>query len=243
MTENQKHKMKENTLLESFDHAVRGVLFCVRNERNFRIHLIFAFGALLGSVFLHLSLVEFYVLLLVITMVLIAEMVNTALEKLVDLATPEYNRLAREIKNIGAACVLVAVVVSLFIGYLILGKHIPDRTEKAVQTIITSPWYLSVIALILTYGLIFFVKIRMRSKSLFRGGMPSGHAALSFGILTAIYFITASPMVTALVLPMSILVTQSRIKRGIHSWSEVFYGALLGIFMATLVFQVFRRFP
>ena len=142
----------------------------------------------------------------------------------------------------GAACVLMSVVVALFVGYLMLGAHIPSRTEMTVYAIKTSPWYLSVIALLATYGLIFYVKMRMRAKSLFRGGMPSGHAALSFGILTAIFFITESPMVTALVLPMSILVTQSRIKRGIHSWSEVFYGALLGIFIATLVFQVFR-FP
>lgn len=242
MTEKQKHKIKENSLLDSFDHAARGVFFCVRNERNFRIHLIAGFLVLFGSMFLDLSLVEFYVLLLVITGVLTAEMVNTALEKMVDLATPEYSRLAKEIKNIGAACVLISVVVALFVGYLMLGAHIPSRTEMAVYAIKTSPWYLSVIALLATYGLIFYVKMRMRAKSLFRGGMPSGHAALSFGILTAIFFITKSPMVTALVLPMSILVTQSRIKRGIHSWSEVFYGALLGIFIATLVFQVFR-FP
>ena len=242
MTENQKRKIKENSLLDSFDHAVRGVLFCVRNERNFRIHLVAGFLVLFGSMFLNLDLVEFYVLLLVITGVLIAEMTNTALEKLVDLATPEYSRLAREIKNVGAALVLVSVVVALLIGYLMLGKHIPFRTEMTVCAIKTSPWYLSVIAILATFALIFFVKIRMRAKSLFRGGMPSGHAALSFGILTAIFFITRSPMVTALVLPMSILVTQSRIKRGIHSWSEVVYGALLGVFIATLVFQTFR-FP
>ena len=242
MTEKQKHKIKENSLLDSFDHAARGVLFCVRNERNFRIHLVVGFLALFGSLFLDLSLIEFYILLLVITGVLTAEMVNTALEKMVDLATPEYSRLAREIKNIGAACVLMSVVVALFVGYLILGAHIPSRTEMTVYAIKTSPWYLSVIALLATYGLIFYVKMRMRAKSLFRGGMPSGHAAFSFGILTAIFFITKSPMVTALVLPMSILVTQSRVKRGIHSWSEVLFGALLGIFIATLVFQVFR-FP
>ncbi len=242
MTENQKRKIKETSLLDSFDHAVRGVLFCARSERNFRIHLVAGFLVLFGSMFLDLSLVEFYVLLLVITGVLVAEMINTALEKLIDLATPEYSRLAKEIKNVGAACVLVSVIVALFVGYLILGAHIPHQTELAVYAIKSSPWYLSVIAILATYALIFFVKIRMRAKSLFRGGMPSGHAALSFGILTAIFFITRSPMVTALVLPMSILVTQSRIKRGIHSWSEVVYGALLGVFIATLVFQTFR-FP
>lgn len=240
MTDKQQERVKDHSLLDSFDNAARGVLFCVRNERNFRIHLVAGFLALFGSMFLDLSLIEFYVLLLVIAGVLVSEMINTALEKIVDLATPEYKRLAKEIKNIGAACVLMFVVVALFVGYLMLSAHIPSRTEMAVYAIKTSPWYLSVIAILATYGLIFYVKMRMRAKSLFRGGMPSGHAALSFGILTAIFFITKSPMVTALVLPMSVLVTQSRVKRGIHSWPEVLYGALLGIFIATLVFQVFR---
>ena len=242
MTENQKRKTRENTPLESFDHAVRGVLFCVRHERNFRIHLAVSFCVLFGFLFLDLSLAEFYVLLLVIAGVLTAEMVNTALERLVDLATPEYSRLAREIKNIGAACVLVATVVSLFIGYLLLGSHLPVQTEKAVFAIKNSPWYLTVIALIATFGLVFYVKLRLKSRSLFHGGMPSGHAAFSFGILTATFFITRSPMVAALVLPMAILISQSRIKRGIHSWPEVMLGAILGAGIVTLVFQAFR-FP
>ena len=238
MEESHKKKERETSLLESFDHAVRGVLFCVRQERNFRIHLIAAFAVLFGSIFLDLNLIEFYILLLVITLVLVAEMVNTALERLVDVVAPEYSRRVREIKNIAAACVLVTAVVSLFIGYLILGTHLPARTETAVTAIKRTPWYLTVIGLLATIALVFFIKIRLRSRSLFHGGMPSGHAALSFGLLAAIFYTTESLLVAALALPLAVLVSQSRVREGIHTWLEVLYGAALGAGVVTFIFQL-----
>ncbi len=238
MAERQRQKVKDHTLLESFDAAVRGLLFCLRQERNFRLHLTVAFAVLFGSIFLDLTLTEFYVLLLVIALVLVAEMVNTALERLVDMVAPQYSRRVRDIKNIGAACVLVAAVVSLFVGYLILGSHLPSSTEPAVAAIRRSPWYLTVIGLLATIALVFFLKISLRSKSLFHGGMPSGHAAFSFGLLAAIFYTTQSLVVTALALPLAILVSQGRVREGIHTWLEVVYGGVLGAGIVTFVFQL-----
>ena len=233
----EEKRHKEFGILDSFDSAFRGLLFCVRQERNFRIHLIVAFCVLFGSVFLDLSLVEFYALLLVVTAVLVAEMVNTTLEKLSDLIIPDHNRRIREIKNVGAACVLITAVVSLFIGYLILGTHLPVKTEIALAAISRCPWYLTVIALLGTIALVFALKVMLHSKSLFHGGMPSGHAALSFALVSAIFFATGSPLVTAMALPLAILVAQSRVRRGVHTWLEVIYGGVLGAGIATLIFQ------
>ncbi|HNQ34718.1 MAG TPA: diacylglycerol kinase [bacterium] len=232
-------RISRETILESFDHAFRGLLFCARRERNFQIHLIIAGAVLVGSLFLNLSLLEFYVLILVITMVLVAEMVNTAFEKLADLVAPEQSRRVRDLKNIGAACVLVVAAVSVLIGYLILGTHLAFYSPSALRAVQNSPWYLTVVALLATIVAVLFLKRRLQSRSLFHGGMPSGHAAVSFALVTGIFFTSGGNLlVTALALPLAVLVAQSRVRRDIHTWPEVIYGALLGAGMTTLIFQV-----
>lgn len=236
-TKRMKKPSHGSDLLESLDHAFRGLLDCIRRERNFRIHVIFALFVLPGSVFLGLSLVEFLVLLLVVALVLVAELVNTALEKTLDLLAPERSMKVREIKNIGAAFVLVGAVVSLFTGFMLLGAHLPARAGGAVLAVRGSPWYLTVIGLMLTVLAVLFLKTRFRSRSLFRGGMPSGHAAFSFAMLAAVFYTTASPVAMLMVLPLAALVAQSRVRRGIHTWAEVIYGALLGLGLVTLLFQ------
>ena len=232
-------KPRENGLLESFDHAMRGLMLCVRQERNFRIHLIVGFLVLFGSIFLDLSLVEFYVLLLVVAAVLTLEMINSALERFSDLVNPEHNRRIREIKNITAACVLVSSFTAIVIGYLILGAHLPLKTSAALKAIAHSPWYLTVIGILATVGLVFVLKSALHSKSLFHGGMPSGHSAISFGLVTAIFFATGSPQVTCLALPLAILVAQSRVRRGVHTWLEVVFGGVVGSGLVTLCFELF----
>jgi diacylglycerol kinase (ATP) len=107
--------------LRSFRYALAGWWYVIRTQRNAWIHAIISLAVLVLSAWLHLSLVEWAVIILTIAMVWTAEFLNTALEAVVDLASPQQHRLAKVGKDVGAAAVLIAAGASVVVGLLILG--------------------------------------------------------------------------------------------------------------------------
>ena len=105
----------------SFKHAFDGWGFMLRTQRNAWIHFAATVAVVLVSLWLKLNLLEWAVILLVIGMVWTAEFLNTALEAIVDLASPDNHPLAKVGKDLGAGAVLVSAFIALVIGILILG--------------------------------------------------------------------------------------------------------------------------
>jgi diacylglycerol kinase len=108
--------------LKSFKFAFHGIYLVVRFENNTRIHLLATLAVMVLGFFLGLSLIEWAIILTQIGLVWTAEIFNTALEKLVDLISPEYNPKAGVIKDVAAGAVLVTSVISAIIGLLIFGR-------------------------------------------------------------------------------------------------------------------------
>lgn len=107
------------SLAKSFRNAFRGIVFCVKNERNMRIHLSAAAYVLVFSPFFHLSAAEYALLLTVICMVLSAETVNTAIEAAINLQTQWYDNLARIGKDVAAGAVLICAVFAVAVGLVL----------------------------------------------------------------------------------------------------------------------------
>lgn len=106
---------------ESFHHAFAGLLFVLRTQRNAWIHLLASLLTIAIAFWLRLPIREWALLFLAIGLVWTAEFVNTALEAVVDLASPEAHPLAKVGKDVGAAAVLIAAAVAALIGFLIMG--------------------------------------------------------------------------------------------------------------------------
>jgi len=112
---------------QSFRNAFRGWWYVLRTQRNAWIHAVVS-TVVIGSAFwLHLSLLEWAILLLTVATVWTAEFINTALEAVVDLASPELHPLAKVGKDVGAAAVLIASLTSILVGLLILGPPLWQR--------------------------------------------------------------------------------------------------------------------
>jgi diacylglycerol kinase (ATP) len=110
---------RANTLVSSFGYAFAGLGYCLRTQRNFRIHLsIGLLGSIAGLLF-GLSLLEWAVFGVMVVTVLAAEMVNTMVEALVDLVTSEYHPLAKVAKDVAAGVVLLTAIGSVVVGTLI----------------------------------------------------------------------------------------------------------------------------
>ena len=104
---------------DSFIYAFGGIKTAIKNEPNFKFQLIVAFLTLALGYYLQLSTTEFAVLILVICLVLVLELINTALEALIDISSPNIHPKAKISKDVAAASVLIATLASILIGVLI----------------------------------------------------------------------------------------------------------------------------
>ncbi|OPZ50240.1 MAG: Undecaprenol kinase [Firmicutes bacterium ADurb.BinA052] len=122
--------MKARNLGESFRFAATGMVQALRSERNMRIHIVAAILAVLLSHALRLGSLEIAVVVLATVIVIVAEMVNTALEHLVDMVTAEYHPLAAKVKNIAAGAVLTAAVGAAVVGIIIFGPRLVSMISQ-----------------------------------------------------------------------------------------------------------------
>lgn len=105
--------------LRAFTFATAGVVHCIKMERNFRIHLFATFIVILAGLVTKLSLVEWFIIIILIGGMLALELVNTAIERLVDLVTEDYQLLAKQAKDTAAGAVLIFAGASAVIGLLL----------------------------------------------------------------------------------------------------------------------------
>lgn len=113
--------------LHAFRHAFRGLWYVIKTQRNAWIHAVITILVVALSLWLGLSTLEWVGLILTIAFVWMAEIINTALEAVVDLASPQQHPLARVGKDVGAAAVLIAALTAALVGVLILGPALWER--------------------------------------------------------------------------------------------------------------------
>lgn len=116
----------------SFRHAFRGMGYVLRTQRNAWIHALVSILVLMIALWLRLPFRDWAVLLLTIATVWTAEFINTALEAVVDLASPQQHPLAKVGKDVGAAAVLIAAATSILVGVLILGPPLWQRLTAGI---------------------------------------------------------------------------------------------------------------
>lgn len=108
----------------SFSYAVKGILFAVRNERNFQIEMLVGVFALVMMLFFPLSPLERSLVVLSVVLVLTLELANTALERVMDILKPRVHPYARVIKDVMAGAVLLASLAAIAIGIVIFLPYI-----------------------------------------------------------------------------------------------------------------------
>lgn len=209
-----------------------------------KIHFAIALAVIIASLFFNLSRVELAILLITISFVLIAEMVNTAVEAAIDTFGTAFDPMAKIAKDVAAGAVLIAALNALVVAYLIFFDKLEEPSRTLVNNVRQSPAHLSVITLVMVILLVVLGKAILHKGSPFHGGMPSGHSAAAFACWTAITYVSASLelrhglLITFLAFLMAFLVAQSRVESGIHTAFEAFVGAVLGIIVATVLFQL-----
>ena len=231
------------SILESFNFAFEGIIHVLRTQRNMRIHFLAAAGVLVVAFATGVRRLELIALLLAIAFVLIAEMINTALEAAVDVSTTAFDPLAKLAKDIAAGAVLIATANAVAIGYLVFAGRISDPSSRVIDRIREASASLTLIALALTVIVVIATKALTGRGTPLRGGLPSGHAAVAFaGWVAATYVAGESQhrfLISTLTFIMAMLVAQTRVESGVHSALEVAYGGILGAIVTLALFQLF----
>jgi diacylglycerol kinase (ATP) len=232
-----------NSLIDSFNFAFQGVIHAVRTQRNMRIHLLIAVGVMIAAVVVGVTKMELIALMLVIAFVLITEMVNSALEAAIDVATTSFDPMAKLAKDMAAGAVLISTGVAAAVGFLVFEDHIAQPSTHLLYRAEHAKAYLTLVALLVTIMIVIVTKALTHRGTPLRGGLPSGHSALAFAAWMAVTYLVPDGqhrfLISALALVMALLVAQTRIEAGFHSALEVAYGAVIGTLVTLAFFQIF----
>jgi diacylglycerol kinase (ATP) len=231
------------SIIESFNYAFEGIIHVLRTQRNMRIHFLVAVVVLVAALAINVNRLELIALLLAIAFVLIAEMLNTAIEGAIDVATTSFDPMAKLAKDIAAGAVLIATINALAIGYLVFSGQVADHSSTLLDRLRDAPAKLTLIALVLVVFIVIATKAISGRGTPLRGGLPSGHAAVAFSAWIAATYVLNNRehrfLVSTLTFIMALLVAQTRVESGVHSALEVAYGGLLGALVTLVLFQVF----
>lgn len=231
--------MKVRAIIESFNYAVSGIITAIKTEKSMRVHYSIAVLVLLSSLFFDFNRTEFLLLLFAVSLVVISEMINTAIERTIDLVTKDFHPLARLVKDVAAGAVLIATINSLIVGYLLFFERLSLFTELVIFKIKRSDIHLTFVALIL----VILITIGLKAKfskgkgSHFQGGAVSGHSAVAFCIATIISFQVDNILVTTMTYILALLVAESRVEGKIHSLMEVVIGGIMGSLVGIIIFK------
>jgi len=229
--------MRVKKLVDSFNYAIEGIIHTIRTQRNMRIHMIVAILVLCLCFFYDLTKIELLVTTITITMVIVAEMINTAIECAIDATTNYYHPLAKIAKNVAAGAVLITAFNSVLVGYIIFWDRIMPFTINILFKIRNSDPHMIFLMLVIVSIATLVVKAIYDEGTPLKGGMPSGHSAIAFSIATTITLLTNEPLIMILSYLLAIIVAQSRVDSQIHSILEVLFGAAFGCFLTLLLYQ------
>ena len=225
--------------LKSANFAIEGILHGARTQRHLRSHFFSAAAVLIAAYILGVTRMEFILLSLAVIIVLAAEMLNSAIEAVVDLLSPDYSEKARIAKDIAAGAVFISAFGAAVLGYIILFPYLANTFSGGFHIARHSKADISLISLILVLIFVIIAKSYLGKGHPLSGGMPSGHSALAFSIWVAITFSTENFLASFLCFILAVLIAHSRVAAKVHSTAEVVAGGLMGAALTFLLFKLF----
>jgi diacylglycerol kinase (ATP) len=230
------------SIVQSLNYAFDGVIHTLATQRNMRIHFGAAMLALIACAGLGVSREEFALVFLAASFVIAAEMLNTAVEAAIDVATTSFNPLAKIAKDVAAGAVLIAASTAVVVGFLVFGDKVGNPSTSVLEAVRDVPVNVTFIAITLTFLATIVLKTISGRGTALRGGFPSGHAAISFAGWMAVTFLASSSdfstLISSVAFGLALLVCHTRVESGVHTWGEVVAGAILGSLVTLAVFQL-----
>ena len=237
------HKMKNDNFFEAWGNATNGIIYSATTQRNIRIQLVLAVIVMVLSLFYGLNTAEFLCLLFAVFMVIFAELINTAIETVVDLFVDVYHPKAKISKDVAAGAVVLAACNALVVGYFIFFKeeNLKAISDSIFNNMVKSPMHLAFVAIMLVVIAVISMKAGCSKKTergelVKEGFVPSGQSAIAFAALTAIWLYSKDIVTFTLGLILSILVVENRVGSNARTKAEIVFGACMGVLIVLLIY-------
>lgn len=237
------HKMKNDNFFEAWGNATNGIIYSATTQRNIRIQLVLAVIVMVLSLFYGLNTAEFLCLLFAVFWVIFAELINTAIETVVDLFVDVYHPKAKISKDVAAGAVVLAACNALVVGYFIFFKeeNLKAISDSIFNNMVKSPMHLAFVAIMLVVIAVISMKAGCSKKTergelVKEGFVPSGQSAIAFAALTAIWLNSKDIVTFTLALILSILVVENRVGSNARTKAEIVFGACMGVLIVLLIY-------
>lgn len=236
-------KLKNDNFIEACNNAVNGIIYAATTQRNIKIQLVLAVIVMVLCLFYGLDTTEFLCLVFAVFMVIFAELINTAIETVVDLFVDVYHPKAKIAKDVAAGAVVLAACNALIVGYFIFFKaeNMQAISDSIFNNMMKSPLHLAFVAIMLVIIAVIAIKAScskkiQRGELIKEGFVPSGQSAIAFAALTAIWLNSKDIVTFTLALILSILIAGNRIYNNARTKAEVIFGACMGVLIILLVY-------
>ncbi|HET6419532.1 MAG TPA: diacylglycerol kinase [Geobacteraceae bacterium] len=234
--------MKPTRFIDSINCAIEGILYAAKTQKHMRNHFLTAIALLLALLVMRVSALEFTLIAISVSFVLFAELVNTAIEVVVDLVSPEFHPLAKLAKDVSAGAVLIATIGATVMGYLILSRYLFPVYKEALGMIGPPTQTAMIVSMLIVIITVVILKSLAGKGTPLEGGIPSGHSAMAFSIATIVSLTTTDPVSSVLTLALAVMVSNSRLVMRLHTLREVIFGAILGTVLTLGVMLMFKYF-
>lgn len=232
-------RLENKSFINAWENAFKGIIYAVTTQGNIQKQLVIAVIVMLLSLFFNLTRAEFLCLMFTVILIIVAEMLNTAIETVVDLYTDLYHPKAKIAKDVGAGAVVISAINALIVAYFLFFDKIADIGLNFIKNIAESPVHLAFIGVFITIIIIVALKAASttnKHKLIKNNFMPSGQAGIAFAANTIIWISTDNIVILTLSLVMAILVSESRIETGKRTLKEVIIGGMAGTAVTLLIY-------
>jgi undecaprenol kinase/diacylglycerol kinase (ATP) len=221
--------------LRSFRFAYEGLQYALATQRNMKFHFFVSFVALSSALLLHISKVEILFIILAIILVILTELINTAIEQTVDLAMPNQHPIAKIAKDLAAASVLVAAAFAVVVGAIVFYEPIDRWFHHKVNTnlIISAESVWLYLALVLVTVIVMETRFS-RSRKL----RPSIWIAIAFSLSTLITLLSTNTLVSLLAYSLAFLFMVMLYEKKNRPLSVSLFGAFIGTAITILAFYL-----
>lgn len=226
-------------ILRSFRYAYEGIKHALETQHNMRFHFCVSFFVLVLALFLGLSRTDMLFLLLAITLVIVSELMNTAIEKAVDLAMPELHPAAKIAKDSAAAAVLVSAVFAAVVGIAVFYKPLDELLHRVRHIIRPQPSF-EWVAVFLTLVVLVLIVIEVRFLKQDNRFHPSLWTAVAFSMATISAIFIPMTLVILLVYLLAFMVMLVLYDKTNRTALSLLCGAAVGFVMTVSVFVLIQ---
>ena len=234
----EKLKGKNRSFLKAVGHAIDGVIVAFKTEKNLRIDYIIGLAILFLSLFFDFTKTEFACICLTIGFVIFAEMINSAVEYVVDLATDKFDKRAKAAKDIAAGGVLISSFVAVIVAYFLFSDKIYLATNSVIENIFNSTIYIVFTIIFVVVLLCVILKGVICKDGEYSKSSPSIRVTLAFALSTYAYLITERIIVALVTLVLSIIIAHMKIQDKKNKPAYVFLSAGIGILIVLIIYQI-----